>query len=179
MHSLTTTPLVNGFLCWPNIHVTFSEHLFARCWAVNECESILVDRSYWDLSVYFPCPHLWLQWVCLLKILVLGFVVALHIATFYDCHGLWTYEMDWYTRSGKNEDILLCPFILESSIFGVYFSYLWARHAVISPLASSCFRSFLFLSIHLLKSLSSEPFPPFSDLCYRPSHRCCWWDQSP
>ena len=149
MYSLTTTPSVNG-LCGPKIHVTFSEHLFARCWAVNECESILVDRSYWDLSVYFPCPHLWLQWVCLLNVLVLGFVVALHIATFYDRHGLGTYVADWFTtRSRKNEDVLLCPLILESSIFGVYFSYLWARHAVISSLASSCFRSSLWSSLFL------------------------------
>ena len=70
------------------------------------------------------------------------------------CHFLWS------PRSRNIRDRLVYYSQREEwRHIAVYFSYLWARHAVISLLASSCFRSFLFLSMHLLKIFSSEPFP--------------------
>ena len=131
MHSLTTPPSVNGFLCWPKIQVTLREHSLARCWAVNEWVRIRVDCSYWALRLLIFCDRSsdLSGWVCLVKNFVLCLIVAFHVATFYEYHCLWAHETDWCcVSSGKNEHEWVRPFWVESSVFALHFSLLRERH---------------------------------------------------
>lgn len=116
-------------------------------------------------SSNFLCPQFKFEWVCLLRrcsilCLIVHFTMPLIIITTFLKHMMFhMFNAYWFwTARGENEHERAYPFLIQSSVFTIYFSLLRACHvkllfsdSLISPTVVSHLISPLYVCISLTR----------------------------